>query len=213
ARKALNVPLDARIVALLPGTRQSVVEKHLPLFIETAVEINDRLPGTLFILSAPTSQLEQKYRSMVYELNRLRLWVRNEDGPMIIRVSDAAVISSGTATLEATLAGTPYAGVYLTSPFTYHLVRNLATIDHVLIANILARRSIVREFIQGEARPKEIAAEIENLLTDGDYRTRMLKDFSEVALLLGNPGAAGRVAASIVEFLQNATPRGWNDDE
>lgn len=205
ARKKIGIASHAPVVALLPGSRRAVLDRHLPVFGAAAAAIADRIQGVTFVCSVVPPFDDAFYRAAL-GIRCPALCFSREEGPLILRAADAAVVSSGTGALEAVLAGTPFCGVYVTSPFTYNVVRRMAGVERILMANILAGRDVVREFIQYEARPESIADEVASLLRDSGRRITMARDFREVARMLGPGGAADRAARAVVGFCRRKNP-------
>ena len=124
----------------------------------------------------------------------------------ILRQAEAAVIKSGTSTLEASLLLCPCVVVYKVSPLTYAIARRLLTgLSHVGLVNILAKRTVCRELIQGEMTPTSVAEEMARILSDADYRAAMLEGMREVNALIGPPGATARAAAEILKEIPCAS--------
>jgi lipid-A-disaccharide synthase len=118
----------------------------------------------------------------------------------LMQTAAAGLVASGTATLEATLCGLPYALVYKVAPLTYLAGRAVIKVPHLGMANILAGKEIVKEFIQQDAAPTNLAAEALRLLDDAAYRDRMREDFSKVRTKLIAPAAVSP-ARAVLEVL------------
>ncbi|MBI5527666.1 MAG: lipid-A-disaccharide synthase [Deltaproteobacteria bacterium] len=201
ARKTLGIAPGRPVIALLPGSRAAVLKRHLPAFGAAARAVSERVHGMTFICSIMPGIDERFYRSAFsLQPSAFSLVLSRADGPVILRAADAAIISSGTGALEAVLAATPFCGVYVTSPFTYNIVKRMAGVERILMVNILAGRDVVREFVQYEARPEAIAGEVASLIRDSGRRRAMRSDFREVRKMLGPGGAAARVAKEVVGF-------------
>ena len=110
-------------------------------------------------------------------------------------------LSSGTATLEATLASIPFVILYKTAWSTFFLARNLIRIPYIGLVNVVAGRKIVPEFVQHEIRTETIAHEAGYLLGHQDLRERMILDLKEVQEKLGDSGAAERAAEAVLKTL------------
>lgn len=203
ARKELGIDETETVVALLPGSRKAVFERNLPVIMSAAERLSYIHPGVGFVLSTPAGGAFAGDSSFRIIERPRKLTVSEKPGPLILRAADAAIVSSGTAALESAILGTPFAGVYVTSEFTYRLVKTFISVDRILMANLLTGRDVVREFIQYDARPDAIADEISSLLNDKNRRTKMAVDFSEITAMLGPFDAAGRVAASLIDFCRN----------
>lgn len=112
------------------------------------------------------------------------------------------MVASGTATLEAALAGMPFVLVYRVAWLTYFAARAVVQVRHLAMPNVLAGREIVPEYIQHRAQPGLIAAAVRELLTNTETRRRMLADFESVARKLGEGAAASNAAEAILAELR-----------
>src|SRR3989338_2310592 len=124
------------------------------------------------------------------------------EAPEALQVMDAAVIGSGTATLEAALAGTPMVVVYRTSLPTYVIARSVVRVPHIAMVNLLAERLVVPELVQYAATPTRIAASLVELLRDEERSATMRADLQEVVQRLGQPGAVDRAADVVLGMLR-----------
>ena len=125
--------------------------------------------------------------------------------PEVVGASDAAIVASGTAALEAGLMQRPFVVVYRVSLVTYLVGRMMLKVAHVALVNLLAGRRVVPELLQGDMTPERIAGEIRRLWVPGAPREEMLQGLEEVRTRLGEAGAATRAAESVLELLPAAT--------
>lgn len=197
-------------VALLPGSRAQEIRRILPCICGAAARINRLMPGASFLIPTPSAEIEQLVRSILADTREkpARLAVAPGGTRQVLRQARAALVTSGTATLEAALLMCPTVVVYRTSALTYFLGRRLVRVPHIGIVNVIAGRRICPEYIQHEATPQNLADALLPLLEDGRPRQSMLQGFAEVRDLLGQGGAARRAAAILAEALGNpaATP-------
>jgi lipid-A-disaccharide synthase len=121
--------------------------------------------------------------------------------PEVVGASDAAVVASGTAVLEAGLMERPLVVVYRVSGLTYLVGRLLVKVKHVSLVNLLAGREVVPELLQGAMTPERIAAELRRVWEPGPERQRMLDGLAEIRRKLGPTGAASRAADTVLELL------------
>ena len=190
----------AGTIALLPGSRSAELRFLMPRFaaLEKLVRADSRFDRYQLVIAAPASISEREYLSFLPSNTSIKI-ISNRTYD-ILKQSDAAVICSGTASLEAALIGTPQVVCYGFGTVTYLLARLLVHgIRYISLANLILDRPVFRELIQSEANPDAMFRELCSLLFDPDVRERMLSDYRELAGRMGGCGAAGRVAAAIVD--------------
>ncbi len=198
---------DPRI-ALLPGSRAQEIRRILPCLCDAAVQIERQRPGASFLIPTPGPDAERLIRTMLAELpvKPARLAFAPGGTRQVLRQAHAALVTSGTATLESALLMCPTVVVYRTSPLTYFLGRRLVRVPHIGIVNVIAGRRICPEFIQHATTGANLAGALLPLLDDSHARREMLRGFEEVKSLLGPGGAAARAAAILAAEWQGAAP-------
>jgi lipid-A-disaccharide synthase len=117
----------------------------------------------------------------------------------VLRSCSAALIKTGTSTLEAALNGIPFAMFYKTSALSYFIAKRMVRLQHISLVNILAKKSLVNEFIQHQATAAPIVEELTRLLSDAEYAQSMVQSFEELRKSLGASGASARAAESIAQ--------------
>ncbi|MDD2850470.1 MAG: lipid-A-disaccharide synthase [Desulfuromonadaceae bacterium] len=182
-----------KIIGLFPGSRKSEIEQMLPTIFAATAKIKERFPGIQFILPIASTLQDDDIIRRISEVD-LDVTVTHERIHDVIRSSDAIISVSGTVTLEIALVGTPMVIIYKLSPLTYQLAKRLVKIPHIGLCNIVAGETIVRELIQDQANPEEIASEIGKLLTDCEYHATMVHNLSKIREKLGCGGASANVA-------------------
>jgi lipid-A-disaccharide synthase len=203
ARRRLDLPDWSRVVALLPGSRRSELARVLPDMLHAARLLAGRRPDLRFVLPvAPGLDRDAVARTCA----EAGVAVQLTDGGAAETLSacDAAAVCSGTATLEAALAGRPFVVVYRGNPLSWYLLFLFIRIEHASIVNLLAGREIVPELLQGRLDPERLARVLGRLLDEPAERDRMLSELSRLRELLGGPGASERAADLVLELLAGA---------
>ncbi|MFZ1615477.1 MAG: lipid-A-disaccharide synthase [Holophaga sp.] len=185
------------LVALLPGSRPEEIQRLLPPMAELAktwradpahCQVQWVLPV------APT--LDTRFVTAVLAGAPITLVEGRSYAPRAY--ADAALVCSGTATLETALLGTPFAILYKLNAFTFRMAKHFVKLPHFGLANVVAGRAVAPELLQAEVNPARLAQEL-SILLDPHHALRVRKDLAEVRSHLGEPGAAGRVAAHLLE--------------
>lgn len=183
------------VVALLPGSRRQEIVRMLSTMLTTV----PHFPDHRFVVAAAPSVPEAFYRGII------------GDAPVdlvaghtyaVLRAARAALVTSGTATLETALIGTPEAVCYSGSALNVWLAKRLIQVRFISLVNLIMDREVVRELIQQDMRPAPLRAELDRLLHDGAYRARMEAELAELRVKLGGPGASARVADRVWKSLQ-----------
>ncbi|OGW37909.1 MAG: lipid-A-disaccharide synthase, partial [Nitrospirae bacterium GWD2_57_9] len=201
AKGAFGLGLERRTVALLPGSRKTEIVNLLPDMLAAAKILLSRFDDLEFVLPvAPTVQRDF-VRSFV-EQSGVPVTVTDGRVYDVLRASDAAMVKSGTATLETGLMGVPMVIVYRISAFTYYVLSKMVSgIKHVGLVNIVADDRVVPELIQDEANPQNMADAITEMFRDRSYDARIRAGLAEVRNRLGDTGASARVAAVVLDML------------
>lgn len=193
----INHNLDTRpIIALLPGSRKQELERVLPEMIKTA----DRFSEFQFVIAGAPSFGEEAYSS--YLKGRKITVIFNQTYNLLLN-SKAAIVTSGTATLETALLKIPQIVVYKGNPVSIAIARALVKIKYISLVNLVMDQAIVKELIQEECTSQKIGDELDLILNDIPYRTAMLINYDELALRMGEPGASARAAALMYSYLSN----------
>jgi lipid-A-disaccharide synthase len=196
-------------IAFLPGSRRSEVRAHLPALLEAGTILSQRSPTPNFLFPAASREMLEMMRGAVEKIlpgSRLVMGRACD----CLAAAQAAVVASGTATLEAALMGTPFVTIYRLSPLSYLAGRILVKIPHITLPNILMREKVVEELIQRDCRSGKIAAEVAPLLDDPEVAFRMREKFAIIRNMLGRGGAADRAASAVMNEIggePSVTPR------
>jgi lipid-A-disaccharide synthase len=193
---------ERELVGLFPGSREREVARLFPVMLEAAGELHREHPAWVFEASAASEPLAEAMRAMLRDAGGLPVGVVTGRSHELMQRAACGWVASGTATLEATYYGLPYCLVYKVAWPTYLAARLVMDLDHLGIANILAGREIVHEFLQHAANPGNLVSFVESVMTDRVRRRELERNLLETAALLGGRGAACRAAAAIVELLE-----------
>ena len=191
--------LDPRrpLVALLPGSRRGEIQRLLPPMAELVGRWQQARPEAQWVLPVAPTLATDFVRGYL------------QGAPVVLvegrtyaarAYADAALVASGTATLETALLGTPFAIVYRLNALTYQLARRLVKVPHFGLANVVARRGVAPELLQDEVNPERLSQELTRLL-DPDEARRLRAGLADVRGHLGEPGAAARVAEDLLRKL------------
>lgn len=191
-------------IAILPGSRQHEVDKILPTMWGAARLLQERIDGVGFIVAAQSERVAKMIRTRIDQLpgGPTNYKIVTGQTRQVLRQASAALIASGTATIEAALMTCPMVITYRVAPLTYFLGKLLVKIDHIGMVNIVAEKEICPEFIQGAATPEALADAITSLISDTPEREAMLHELREVQAKLGEGDAANRAARLVIKTLE-----------
>lgn len=187
------------LVALLPGSRAGELHRLMPPLVQL-VEAWQALPerrSVQWVLPVAPTLPEAALRA---HLERSAIRLVHGLGYAARAYADAALVCSGTATLETALLGTPFAIIYKLSPLTYWIARRWVKIPHFGLANIVAGHPVAPELLQGEVNAQRLGTELASLLEPA-IGAQMRDDLGRIRAHLGQPGAAGRVADHLLSHL------------
>ena len=189
--------LDERpIIALLPGSRKQEIRSMLNLMIEIA----DCFSAYQFVVAAAPSIAQSFYINLMNEATNVKI-ISNQTYD-ILQHSHAALVTSGTATLEAALFKVPQIVCYKTSALMYQLVKRIIKVPYISIVNLIMGEKVVVELIQKECNIHTLKLQLEQLLA-GEVRQKMLEKYALLEEKLGTKGATNRAAVSMVLSLKN----------
>jgi lipid-A-disaccharide synthase len=189
------------VVGLMPGSRSGEISRMLPLLLKAAEAICDVSPAVQFILPQAKSVSDDVLQSYLRQ-SSVKVKVIKNQSYDAIQCCNAIMTTSGTATLEIALLSVPMLVSYRLSPITYWLGRLLVKTPFIGLPNIVAGKCIVKEFIQYEATPENLSAEILNILNDTIYAQQIKSDLVEVNKRLGLGGGSKRMAELALEMIE-----------
>lgn len=201
--------VDQRVptVALLPGSRKKEVEQIFPIQLDAARHIAKRQKVQFWVIKAPEidkKQLSEIYRQWIDRENcSLDLEIREEGISHLLPQVTCAVVKSGTSTLEASLLEIPFVMMYRISWPSWFLIRPRVSAETYCLANLIAEKSVVPEFIQQEATGQNIGDYILKILQDQECYSTIKKDLQLVSKKLGDHNAYECAASYVGKFLKN----------
>jgi lipid-A-disaccharide synthase len=205
ARAQMKMDNKALVIAMLPGSRQTELDYHAELFVETAQRLHRDFPGARFLVPLATRETREQFDAARYKLNAQELPIQVLFGHanMALAAADVALVASGTATLEAAMLRCPHVIAYRMSPTTYRLMKKKAYLPYVGLPNILAGEWLVPEILQDDATPENLARAVGNWLRHRDAAERLRARFADIhASLAVNNGE--RVRDALRPFLMRA---------
>lgn len=200
-----------QIIAALAGSRKMETGFLLPRIVRTALA----MPQYRFIIAAAPS-MEPEYLKKIIQkelaaagapagtsqAGRCNIEIMYGETYAILQQSVAAIISSGTASLEAALLKTPQVVCYGGNPISFYIAKAVVKLKYISLANLILDKLIFKEILQNDCTPANISAELEALINQKTYRDAMLADYDKVHQLLGGGGASGRIAEAMIEELK-----------
>ncbi len=192
-----DIPTNVRLIGILPGSRVKEVARLLPVFLESALLLQEKcVDRLLFIVPcATTLKKDDLLENGIREYqDRLNLKIVSEDRYNMMAACDIVIAASGTVTLELLLLNTPMVVAYKLSPHTYMLGKLLVKVNYFSLVNLIANKAIVPELLQDEANPERISGELLKLMHDEKEKIKMETGFQQVKEKLGGEGASDRAA-------------------
>jgi lipid-A-disaccharide synthase len=182
-----------KIIALLPGSRKQEIDYLLP----DMVAMQSRFPQYQLVIAGAPSFNAEYYMQYIAGTNIPVVFNSTYD---LLSNAYAAIVASGTATLETALFNVPQVVVYKGNAVTIGIARMLVKIRFISLVNLIMDKLVVKELIQQDSNPESIAAELALILNDKTYRQTMLTNYDELDVKMGQPGASAKTAAFIVDY-------------
>jgi lipid-A-disaccharide synthase len=189
---------EENLLGLFPGSREREVRKIFPVMLEAARLLAHTRPGLRIEAAAASAEMRERMERIARGWPAVRCGISVKTSHALMQRATAGMVASGTATLEAAYFGLPFALLYKAAWLTFVIGRRLVKVRWLGMPNLLAEREIVREFLQEDAQPAAIAAEVGRLLDGPEARSALQGDLREVIARLGEPGASGRAAEAIL---------------
>lgn len=183
-------------IALLPGSRKQEIKTKLPLMLAAA----QNFPDYEFIVAKAPSIEDEFYEDFIKDYSNVKM-IANETYALLMK-SVAALVTSGTATLETALFGVPEIVCYRASNLSYQIAKRLIKLKFICLVNLIMNKEVVKELIQNELTTDKITSELKKILSDPEKREKMQDDYSQLKRLLSEGGNASKnAAASVYSFI------------
>ena len=220
--KAASIANRQSQILLLPGSRKSELQRHLPVMIDAAKLMVSKEPNIEFSMVLPNQQLVgiawwefARKTGVIYRLDGpptskgvegcasklgLNLKIQIGELPWALAEADVAIASTGTVTMECAFFGVPTVTLYKTSWLTYQIARRIITVKSLTMPNLLAGEAVYPEFVQHDATPENLSRATLELLQDETRQTQIKAQLAKIISSLGEPGAAARAAEAVLSL-------------
>ena len=192
------------VLALLPGSRRNELRMILPDLVQAAKLVTARVPGVQFIVPRAPHLDDHLFTPLEPLSASAPTSLVEGHADDVLAAADAAVVASGTVTVQAALHECPMVVVYRLSPLTYRLGKPFVRVDTYAMVNLVAGKRVVPELIQDDFTPEAVAEEAVRLLCDRAYADGLRRELHAVKTKLGDPGASARAARAVLEVAGDA---------
>lgn len=192
-----HLPINGGFIALLPGSREQELKRIIPLMAEVA----RKQPNHLFGVAA-VNNLDRSLYKEISDLSNVRLIF--EDTYNLLLHASAAIVTSGTATLETALFRVPQLVVYKANGLSYWIAKFMIKVPFISLVNLIAGKQVVKELIQSAANPDSATKELTMILEDKTYRDNMLEGYNQVIKTLDTGSASENAARLMVSHLNGS---------
>ena len=195
---------DGPIIAMLAGSRKGEISTMMPVLTDFAAKMHilPQYKDHQFLVAGAPSRTMEDYQKWLTPENSSYVKILFGKTQPIIRHAEAAVVNSGTASLETALFGTPQVVGYITNPITYWVAKKIIKIRFISLGNLIVDRLAFKEYIQNDCNADALVTEIRDLIENQDRRSAMLAEYAEIRSLLGGAGASAAVAKAMIEELK-----------
>jgi lipid-A-disaccharide synthase len=184
---------DKKIIALLPGSRKQEIIRLLPEMIATS----EKWPGYQFVVAGAPTFDKAYYDQFIKDSGIKVVFGATYD---LLNTAHAAVVASGTATLETALFNVPQVVVYKSSTISISIARMVIKVKFISLVNLIMNSAVVKELIQHDCNPQVINEELSLILKDKTYRAQMLNNYRKLHGKMGKPGASEKTAGLIIRY-------------
>lgn len=187
---------ESKIIALLPGSRKQEVEKMLELMVAT----KKQFPEYRFVIAGVSNLSKEFYQQFL----SVEISIVYDQAYDLLSHAEAAMVTSGTATLETALFGVPQVVGYKTSWLSHKIAMQLIRVPFISLVNLIAQKEVVVELWQNELTPDNISSEIKKILNNSEERRAQKAEYQKIREVLGSTGASAKTGRRIVEILNNS---------
>ncbi|HUZ59069.1 MAG TPA: lipid-A-disaccharide synthase [Hanamia sp.] len=191
-KEHLEICVSANTIALLPGSRQQEIKAKLPVMLAAT----KNFPDYQFIVAKAPSIEDEFYEDFIKDYANVKM-IANETYSLLMK-SVAALVTSGTATLETALFGVPEIVCYKAGNISYQIAKRLVKLKFICLVNLIMDKEVVKELIQNDLTSEKITPELKKILSDPEKREKMQGDYSQLKKLLSEGGNASKNAADII---------------
>ena len=184
------------VLALMPGSRQQEVNRHLKTMIKTVELVKRDIEISAIVGKAPAVELPQEIGDKIH--------IETDTPEMVLKYASIGIVSSGTVSLQSAIYGVPSVVIYKMNPLTWIIANKVTQVSYASMTNLIAKEQVLPELLQSRARPEKIADCLKKWLRSEDLREQTVNQLSEVKRQLGGPGASQKVARLILERLEAA---------
>ena len=196
--KANRLNPKKEIIALLPGSRKQEVSRMLTVMLDVV----KMFPSYQFVVACAPSLPVSYYKKIIGEKANVRLVLNRTY--QLLQLSSAAVVTSGTATLETALLDVPEVVCYKANKLSYLIARQVAKVKYICLVNLIMDRLVVKELIQNDMTANSIRDELQSLLNSSKRQKKLLEEYEELKYVLGNAGASDRAAETIISYVKKS---------
>ncbi|MFM1795207.1 MAG: hypothetical protein RL642_1592 [Bacteroidota bacterium] len=189
----LGIQTEKKIIALLPGSRKQEIAKKLPIMLESSTQF----PDAVFVVAQAPGIDDEFIQPFIHKYTNVKV-IKNKTYDLLT-ISDAALVTSGTATLETALFGVPEIVCYKGSPISYAIAKKLIKVKYISLVNLIMDRPIVKELIQHELTAANIKLELKELLYNEERKKQYSIDTQDLYQLLSAGGKASVKAAALIQ--------------
>jgi lipid-A-disaccharide synthase len=192
-----EIEVSENTIALLPGSRKQEINAKLPIMLEAT----KNFPGYNFVIGKAPSIEDVFYESFIKEYQNVNT-ISNDTYSLLMK-SAAALVTSGTATLETALFGVPEIICYKAGNISYQIAKRLVKLKFICLVNLIMDKEVVKELIQNDLTPEKLTAELKKILWDPEIKEKMKREYAALKQLLSEGGNASKNAAmSIYKFVK-----------